>query len=131
MIDYTNSRYRYISFKGSTYRRYMPEEDGKVLKQSVLTNYNGNIQAHGTYGSLLFDPRWRKKRSEIIKRDSNSCVVCKVNGNLQVHHRQYHFVVRDNQFKLPCEYEDRLLITLCELCHKRGHSKYKVPTINI
>jgi hypothetical protein len=50
---------------------------------------------------------------------------------LQVHHRQYHFIVSQQKFRLPWEYPNHLLITLCESCHNRGHNKYKVPTINI
>lgn len=131
MTDYTNSRYRYIGFKGSNYRRYIQGKEDSTLKNVSLTNFDNDVPAHGTYGSLLFDPRWRAKRVEILTRDSNCCVVCTGTVNLQVHHRQYHFIVRENKFKLPWEYEDRLLITLCESCHKKGHSKYKVPTINI
>ena len=79
----------------------------------------------------FFDPEWKAKREEILQRDSNSCVICKRNNELQVHHRQYHFIIRENQFKPPWDYHESLLITLCESCHKRGHNKYKVPTINI
>ncbi|MBB1286927.1 hypothetical protein HRH25_21270 [Flavisolibacter sp. BT320] len=130
MNDPTNSRYRYLSFKGNgNYRRFVKEE--KELQQVGFIYQDNDIPAHGTYGALLFRPEWKAKREEIIQRDSNCCVICKGNNGLQVHHRQYHFIVRQNQFKLPWDYPDSLLITLCESCHKRGHSKFKVPTINI
>jgi hypothetical protein len=48
-----------------------------------------------------------------------------------VHHRQYHYVVRINKFKAPWDYPDHLLISLCESCHGRGHSKFKIPIISI
>jgi len=86
-------------------------------------------QAHGTYGALLFDKRWIAKRTEIIQRDKNRCVICSEEEGLQVHHRQYHFIKALQQFKAPWDYEDRLLITLCEKCHSRGHSKFKVPNV--
>lgn len=131
MPDYTNSRYRYFAFKNNNYRRFTRDSDGKSLRKSILIPAINNIPAHGTYGSLLFDPRWRAKREIILKRDLYSCVVCQGKDHLQVHHRQYQFVVRNNQFLDPWDYEERLLITLCESCHKKGHNKYKVPTINI
>ena len=131
MNDPTNSRFRYLTLKGSgIYRRFVQDKD-KAL-QPVNMPYNPNdTPAHGTYGELLFRPEWRAKREEILQRDNRSCVVCKGSNGLQVHHRQYHFIVRQNQFKLPWDYAGSLLITLCESCHKRGHSKFKVPTVNI
>jgi hypothetical protein len=130
MNDPTNSRYRYLTFKSSgSYRRFVTEN--KSLQQIDLVYRHQDTPAHGTYGALLFDPQWKYKREEILKRDAHSCVICKGNTGLQVHHRQYHFVVKENQFKLPWDYPNNLLITLCESCHKRGHSKFKVPTINI
>lgn len=86
-------------------------------------------QAHGAYGGLLFDPRWKQRRQEILTRDNQQCVICTSNEKLQVHHRQYHFVKALQKYKAPWEYEDRLMITLCERCHTRGHNRYKVPTI--
>ena len=130
MHDPTNSRFRYLNFRiiGS-YRRF--KQEGKELEQVKLVFQEPVTPAHGTYGASLFDPKWKTKRAEILKRDINRCVVCSGSIGLQVHHRQYHFIVRENQFKLPWDYSDNLLITLCESCHKRGHSKFKVPTINI
>jgi hypothetical protein len=131
MPDYTQSRYQYVSFKGGSYRRYIQAEDKTSIGTHIHVPATTDAPAHGTYGALMFDARWRAKRAEIIARDNNCCVNCKEQLNLQVHHRQYHFVVRDNKFKLPWDYPGHLLITLCEPCHKKGHSKYKVPTIHI
>ena len=129
MNDPTKSRYRHLNFKSNTtYRRFVQSE--KQLKQSVLETNIEDTPAHGTYGALLFRPEWRLKREEILNRDK-CCVICYSILSLQVHHRQYHFIVRENKFKLPWEYTGNLLISLCENCHKRGHSKFKVPTINI
>ncbi|WP_442587483.1 HNH endonuclease [Pedobacter sp. AW31-3R] len=86
---------------------------------------------HGSYGNLLFDPRWKAKRAEIILRDNASCVVCRSGDELQVHHRQYQFVREVNGFRMPWAYPNHLLITLCKSCHQRGHNKYKVPTLII
>ncbi|MET3980410.1 5-methylcytosine-specific restriction endonuclease McrA [Mucilaginibacter sp. UYP25] len=92
---------------------------------------NEHIPTHGSYGELLFDERWRIKRRTILQRDGNQCVICFSREHLQVHHRQYHFVKEISQFKVPWDYDDSLLITLCKKCHNRGHSKYKVPNLSI
>jgi 5-methylcytosine-specific restriction endonuclease McrA len=92
------------------------------------TSHNQLYINHGPYGATLFDPRWKAKRKEIIVRDLNQCVICKSSNTLQVHHRQYHFLRRLNEFKNPWEYDNNLLITLCETCHNRGHKMFKVPT---
>lgn len=133
MTDPTNSRYRYVQFINTdSYRRYIKKVEAKAkIQSSALKAGVSEIPAHGTYGSLLFHPLWKMKREEILKRDRYSCFICNAGDLLQVHHRQYHFVVKDNQFKMPWDYPGHLLITLCESCHKRGHSKFKVPTINI
>ncbi|AXY78537.1 HNH endonuclease [Paraflavitalea soli] len=86
---------------------------------------------HGSYGALLFHPNWKAKRKEILIRDQHRCVHCKSDKELQVHHRQYHFIVNEQRFRLPWDYPDKLLMTLCESCHSRGHNKYKVPTVNV
>lgn len=129
MFDPTDSRYRFNKMKsGNIYRRY--KQVDKNINLDILQPIVKETPAHGSYGALLFTLEWKNKRSEILDRDKK-CIICFSTENLQIHHRQYHFIVRENKFKLPWEYEDYLLITLCESCHHRGHSKYKVPTINI
>ncbi len=130
MYDPTNSRYRFLILKSYNGLRRFPINVKNSDQETVIIPKN-DIPAHGSYGALLFKPEWRAKREEILIRDNRSCVICKNNLSLQVHHRQYHFVVKENQFKLPWQYPGNLLITLCESCHKRGHSKFKVPIINI
>ena len=84
-------------------------------------------QNHGGYGATLFDPRWKAKRALILERDQHKCVICQSKEDLQVHHRQYHFIRKQNVFKNPWEYENRLMVTLCTACHQKGHNIYKVP----
>ena len=131
MSDYTQGRYQYISFKGNAYRRYVQGEDKTSIVKHKHVSSTKDIPAHGTYGALMFDPRWRARRAEILQRDKNRCVNCNDTTSLQVHHRQYHFIVRENKFKMPWDYPGHLMITLCEPCHKKGHGKFKVPTIHI
>lgn len=62
------------------------------------------------------DPRWQKKRLEILSRDNWQCKCCgEEDRTLHVHHLQYI------KGKLLWEYPDNLLITLCEECHSNEH----------
>ncbi|QEH41807.1 hypothetical protein FW415_13320 [Chitinophaga sp. XS-30] len=133
MTTPSDSPYKYLQFKGQeSYRRYI---QGGITKNSPpgKPNENGslNVKSHGSYGGLLFHPNWKAKRKEVLTRDMNRCVHCSSNKDLQVHHRQYHFIASQQKFRLPWEYPNHLLITLCECCHSKGHNKYKVPTITI
>lgn len=65
------------------------------------------------YVSKLKDPRWQKKRLDILNRDKFKCQVCYNGENtLHVHHRIY---IRGKE---PWEVADEYLVTLCEVCHR-------------
>lgn len=65
-----------------------------------------------TYSEKLKDPRWQKKRLEVMQRDGFKCVACgDGDSTLNVHHR-YYISGRN-----PWNYESDTLITLCEGCH--------------
>lgn len=79
-----------------------------------------------TYSEKLKDPRWQKKRLEIMDRDSWACQDCgKDNGTLNVHHLRYI------NGKKPWEYKNNYLITLCDSCHAISHYKIEVVSTNI
>lgn len=87
------------------------------------------MHLNASYEHQLFDPKWIAKREKILKRDNNICQICGViQKKLHVHHKQYHFIKRLQKHVNPWEYEDYLLITLCETCHAKGHQQYKIPT---
>jgi hypothetical protein len=65
------------------------------------------------YNKLLRDPKWQKRRLEIMSLDEFTCRMCYNDAEtLNVHHLIYF---KDRK---PWEYEDQHLITLCEHCHK-------------
>jgi hypothetical protein len=65
-----------------------------------------------TYSKKLKDPRWQKKRLEILNRDDFTCTRCCDSENpLSVHHLRYFPNVE------PWDVPDKDLITLCESCH--------------
>lgn len=69
-----------------------------------------------TYSQKLLDPRWQKKRLEILNRDNWTCQYCgETKVTLHVHHEAYE------RGKEPWEAEDYLLTTLCKDCHDVYH----------
>lgn len=65
-----------------------------------------------TYSEKLRDPRWQKKRLEVMQRDGFSCQSCQdTETTLNVHHCYYE------RGKDVWDYPSEALITLCEGCH--------------
>lgn len=71
-----------------------------------------------TYREKLKDPRWQRKRLEVLSAADFCCEICGDGKNtLHVHHRQY-FKDRD-----PWDYEAGQLSALCEECHESLHEE--------
>lgn len=63
------------------------------------------------YAEKLKDPRWQKKRLEILSRDEFTCQLCNdKDSTLHVHHNEYGLN--------PWDIENDKLITYCEHCHR-------------
>lgn len=63
-----------------------------------------------TYSEKLKDPRWQKKRLQILNRDNWTCQKClDKETTLHVHHLEYN--------GNPWEVDNNKLITLCDDCH--------------
>lgn len=69
-----------------------------------------------TYWEKLQDPKWQKKRLEVMNNASFCCEIC---GNsefsLNVHHKEYI------SGREPWEYELNQLVCLCKSCHDSEH----------
>lgn len=73
-------------------------------------NWGLFVSKMSTYSQKLLDPRWQRKRLEIMERDGWRCRNCGDEKNtLHVHHWFY-----DGE---PWEVNSKLLSTLCEKCH--------------
>lgn len=70
------------------------------------------------YSEKLKDPRWQKKRLEVLQRDDFKCKIC-FDGTktLHVHHLEY--IRRSEPWEVPLEY----LETLCWECHEQIESE--------
>lgn len=65
-----------------------------------------------TYSEKLKDPRWQKKRLEVLQRDSFACQLCgDAETELHVHHQSY---IKGRQ---PWEYELANFSAYCKHCH--------------
>jgi 5-methylcytosine-specific restriction endonuclease McrA len=123
---------RYNAPPDMRYSAYIKNRSNDGKDHAATETHNKNLpDVHGSYGSLVLHPKWKARRKEIITRDQHKCVICGSGTEIQVHHRQYHFIKAIKKFKAPWDYADHLLITLCSKCHARGHSKFKVPSIQI
>ncbi len=66
-----------------------------------------------TYWEKLRDPRWQKKRLQVMERDGFECQECgDKTSTLNVHHKFYRSKAD------PWDYESEWLVTLCESCHR-------------
>lgn len=69
-----------------------------------------------TYSEKLQDPRWQKKRLEIMSRDGFRCIKCESETNtLTVHH--FYYI----SGRMPWEYPNESMVTLCRKCHVEGN----------
>ena len=69
-----------------------------------------------TYSEKLKDPRWQKKRLEILGRDEWTCRGCGDKKNtLNVHHTWYEPKTE------PWEASNEYLLTLCDECHNHEY----------
>jgi 5-methylcytosine-specific restriction endonuclease McrA len=72
------------------------------------------------YAEKLTDPRWQKRRLEVMQRDDWKCVSCRNHTmQLEVHHIDYW------DGKQPWEYDIDMLITLCHSCHKEENKRHR------
>lgn len=71
-----------------------------------------------SYSDLLKDPRWQRKRLEILESRGWVCENCgDSDKTLHVHH------VRYVKGRMPWEYDGSELKVFCEKCHKERHDQ--------
>jgi len=81
-----------------------------------LDAFGGHAKMKKDYSEQLKSPKWQKKRLEIMQRDKFKCKLCgDENTTLHVHHKYYE------SGKMPWEYSNNCLITICEHCHNSIH----------
>jgi hypothetical protein len=67
-----------------------------------------------SYSKKLKNPKWQRKRLEILQRDDFKCTLCgDTERELHVHHKSYEGD--------PWDIPNGQLITVCDDCHKITH----------
>jgi len=87
----------------------------KMIREPGRVKYKKRPEtpAYKPYYEKLRDPRWQRKRLEIMQRDNFCCTSCgSSTGTLNVHHTVSYRKNTD-----PWDYEDDELTTFCEECH--------------
>lgn len=75
-----------------------------------------------TYSEKLLDPRWQRKRLEVLQRDEFKCQLCQDTSiTLHIHHLKYG----SNPWDTPLSH----LITYCEHCHSIIEYNKKIEKI--
>lgn len=69
-----------------------------------------------SYSDKLKDPRWQKRRLDIMNRDSFTCQWCFSGDKMLVVHHRYYLPKTE-----PWDYNDSCLITICQDCHETEH----------
>lgn len=70
-----------------------------------------------SYSEKLRDPRWQKKRLEIMNRDCFKCIYCQDSESPLTVHHIYYISGRE-----PWGYPDSAYLTLCEKHHGQIHA---------
>ena len=69
-----------------------------------------------SYADKLKDPKWQKKRLEVLSYRNFKCQECgDSEQTLHIHHPYYE------KGKEPWDYDAYILMCLCEVCHKERH----------
>ena len=72
--------------------------------------------AASSYATKLKDPRWQKKRLEILEQADWACEVCgDSRSTLHVHHKHY---IKGRE---PWDYDANQLASVCSSCHESHH----------
>jgi len=92
-----------------------------------MTNDNKTHKTSSTadFFAKYKDPRWQKKRLEVMQQASFRCESCESDTKtLNVHHKSY------KKNRNPWEYEEHELECLCEDCHNVKHEvKSRLDTV--
>jgi len=74
-----------------------------------------------TYSEKLKDPRWQKKRLEVMSYANWRCQICGTKDDtLHCHHSYY------TKGKQPWQYPKGAIICICKACHEKVHGEPKV-----
>lgn len=101
--------------------RVAPEKQASNVRLSAVLSQRDvstleTVMRQKAYWELLRDPRWQRKRLEVMERENFTCQGCEATDKtLNVHHKIYR------KGAMPWEYPEHELRCLCEECHEEEH----------
>lgn len=108
-----------LSWMSTHAARVAPENTDFSARPAVVRLYAERMEKRmsgNSYAQKLRDPRWQKKRLEIMGRDEFACRMCgDRKSTLNVHHIFY------TRGADPWDYPDTALVTTCNACHEELH----------
>lgn len=100
--------------------RVAPEKTDFSARPADVRHYAERMEKRmsgNSYAQKLRDPRWQRRRLEIMGRDKFACRMCgDSKSTLNVHHIFY------TRGADPWDYPDTALVTTCEACHEELHA---------
>ena len=93
--------------------RYVCDVCAKRLEKPDIAKEGMTRKA--MYAEYLKSPEWKAIRRRILARDRYRCALCPETKNLDVHHRSYENIFKE---------DDDDLIVLCRFCHERHHGRH-------
>lgn len=92
-----------------------PMDEGRPRPFNQIQITDRPKRSSQTYGEKLKDPRWQKRRLEMLEAADWACDDCRTKSDtLHVHHGYY------SRGMDPWEYPSDTLHVLCETCHKKS-----------
>lgn len=110
-------RHLTLAQKASLTSKQLKQYREWLLKQpKQVTTHNGfkiDKKKYDKYKRYLLSDKWRKIRKKALEFYGNNCCKCGNKFNLQVHHRDYKNLYKENMIDL---------LVLCEPCHHEEHN---------
>lgn len=100
---------------GNMARKKTPIEYPAKLENYPAEDHRPKLKHGSTYAERLKDPRWQRRRLEVMNRDGFACRFCgDAETTLNVHHKYYL------PKYMPWDYPAESCITLCRCCHEKA-----------
>lgn len=107
----------YKSSTKSIKHLFEQDNDVKSVSEKVV---------NATYSDKLKNPKWQKKRLEILNLKEFKCELCQSEEQeLHVHHR---FYIKGRE---PWQYDNDVFQVLCSNCHKNVHDNLLLVNNNV
>jgi 5-methylcytosine-specific restriction endonuclease McrA len=112
------SKYKYSNLKGfakksiDEYKKFIKDNTKKKLKNKVKKRTKQVSKHKKRYLKYLDSKEWSDIKIDIRIIKDNKCEICNSTKNLQVHHKTYKNLFKEEPIDL---------MLVCDVCHKKIH----------